>query len=256
MPRRRLATSSETVAACACASTSTRSHGVPSGTARFASRRSRRACSRVRQGARSDSIGSTRTWWCARSRPPERLHTPRHGIIETRLRASADARIMVALWMIGYEDRPERSGEICVVEIFGRDIAPGRAAVGMGVHPHHDGRIRDDFERCALDIDADGAPRVRGGVASGWARLVCRRASRAHRGPGHRLPDAADAGHLRVPGAGRAPSTGRSPRRPACSTWTGCVPGVRRPDRASAERPASRLSRRCACAADPGSGRR
>jgi len=85
---------------------------------------------------------------------PQRLHTPMHGIIETRLRASADPRTMVALWMIGYEDQPERSGEICVVEIFGRDVAPGRAAVGMGVHPHHDVRIRDDFERVALDLDA------------------------------------------------------------------------------------------------------
>ena len=136
---------------------------------------------------------------------PQRLHTPRHGIIETRLRASADPRTMVALWMIGYEDRPERSGEICVVEIFGRDIAPGRAAVGMGVHPHHDGRIRDDFDRWALDIDAT-APHEYAVVwrPDGLAWYVGR-ASRAHRGPGHRLPDAADAGYLRVPGAGRAP---------------------------------------------------
>jgi beta-glucanase (GH16 family) len=89
--------------------------------------------------------------------PAERLHTPRYGIIETRLRASADPRCMVALWMIGYEDRPERSGEICVVEIFGRDVAVGRAGVGLGVHPHHDGRIRDDFERVPLAIDATAA---------------------------------------------------------------------------------------------------
>jgi hypothetical protein len=89
--------------------------------------------------------------------PVERLHTPAHGIIETRLRASTDPRIMVALWMIGFEDEPERSGEICVVEVFGRDVAPGRAAVGMGVHPHRDGRIRDDFERVELAIDATTA---------------------------------------------------------------------------------------------------
>jgi Glycosyl hydrolases family 16 len=85
--------------------------------------------------------------------PAERLHTPRYGVIETRLGASADPRCMVALWMIGFEDLPDRSGEICVVEIFGRDVAPGRTAVGMGVHPHHDGRIRDDFQRVPLDID-------------------------------------------------------------------------------------------------------
>jgi hypothetical protein len=84
---------------------------------------------------------------------PERLHTPRYGIVETRLRATADPRAMVALWMIGYEDQPERSGEICVVEIFGRDMIPGQALVGMGVHPHHDPRMRDDFEQLPLAID-------------------------------------------------------------------------------------------------------
>jgi beta-glucanase (GH16 family) len=64
---------------------------------------------------------------------------------------------MVALWMIGFEDRPDRSGEICVVEIFGRDVEAGRAGVGMGVHPHHDERIRDDFERVPTDIDVTAA---------------------------------------------------------------------------------------------------
>lgn len=84
---------------------------------------------------------------------PNRLHTPRFGIIETRLRATEDPRCMVALWMIGYEDTPERSGEICVVEVFGRDVASDHVAVGMGVHPHHDARIVDDFERVPLRMD-------------------------------------------------------------------------------------------------------
>jgi hypothetical protein len=39
------------------------------------------------------------------------------------------------------------------MEIFGRDVSPGRAAVGMGVHPHHDPRLRDDFERLELALD-------------------------------------------------------------------------------------------------------
>jgi hypothetical protein len=88
---------------------------------------------------------------------PQRLHTPTHGIVEARLRASADPRIMVALWLIGYEDAPERSGEICVAEIFGRDVTSDRALVGMGLHPHHDPGIRDDFERVALDADVTEA---------------------------------------------------------------------------------------------------
>ena len=46
---------------------------------------------------------------------------------------------MVALWMIGYEDPPERSAEICVCEIFGREVGVDHALVGMGVHPLGDG---------------------------------------------------------------------------------------------------------------------
>jgi Glycosyl hydrolases family 16 len=82
------------------------------------------------------------------------LYTPQYGRIELRAKAIADPINMVALWMIGYEDEPERSAEICVCEIFGRDVAPGQAAVGMGVHPFGDPHITDDFaaEPVAIDV--------------------------------------------------------------------------------------------------------
>jgi Glycosyl hydrolases family 16 len=83
-----------------------------------------------------------------------RLYTPQYGRIQTRLRAIDDPRCMVALWMIGYEDRPERSGEICMCEIFGRDVRDGEAAVGMGVHPFHDPQLVDEFAAEAVPIDA------------------------------------------------------------------------------------------------------
>lgn len=86
--------------------------------------------------------------------PSTRLYTPTYGRIEIRCRALADPTAMVALWMIGYEDEPERSAEICVCEIFGRDIEPGRAKVGMGVHPFGDPELGDDFEAVDLGIDA------------------------------------------------------------------------------------------------------
>ena len=82
-----------------------------------------------------------------------RLYTPRYGRIELRARALDDPRSMVALWMIGYEDAPERSAEICVCEIFGRDVGEREARVGMGVHPFGDPRIRDDFQAVPLPID-------------------------------------------------------------------------------------------------------
>ena len=83
-----------------------------------------------------------------------RLYTPQYGRIELRAKANDDPRSMVALWMIGYEDEPERSAEICICEIFGRDVTPGSAGVGVGVHPFGDDRVVDDFSRVTLPIDA------------------------------------------------------------------------------------------------------
>jgi Glycosyl hydrolases family 16 len=83
-----------------------------------------------------------------------RLYTPQYGYFEIRAKAIDDPRNMVALWMIGYGDEPEHTGEICVCEIFGRDVGPGRAAVGMGLHPFGDPRIVDEFAAEPLAIDA------------------------------------------------------------------------------------------------------
>lgn len=83
-----------------------------------------------------------------------RLYTPQYGFFEVRLKALADPRAMVAFWMIGFEDAPERSGEICICEIFGRDVGPDAARVGMGVHPFGDPALEDDFTAVALQLDA------------------------------------------------------------------------------------------------------
>jgi hypothetical protein len=83
-----------------------------------------------------------------------RLYTPQYGLVEARACALDDPLCMVALWMIGYEDEPERSAEICVFEIFGRDVEALAAAVGMGVHPFGDPNVVDDFSRERLPIDA------------------------------------------------------------------------------------------------------
>ncbi len=82
-----------------------------------------------------------------------RLYTPQYGRIELRAKAQDDPSAMVALWMIGYEDEPERSAEICVCEIFGRDVRPSDAAIGMGVHPFGDPLIVDDFSAIRVPID-------------------------------------------------------------------------------------------------------
>jgi len=83
---------------------------------------------------------------------PARLYTPRHGRIEIRCRATEDPDAMVALWMFGY-DGGERSAEICICELFGRETGPGHLTVGVGVHPFGDPIIVDDFSKVRVDCD-------------------------------------------------------------------------------------------------------
>ncbi|MBT2519151.1 glycoside hydrolase family 16 protein [Agromyces sp. ISL-38] len=83
----------------------------------------------------------------------QRLYTPRYGVIEVRAAASSDPHSMVALWMIGIEDVPEHSAEICVMEIFGNEVTDASALVGMGVHPFNDPAITDDFEKVRVELD-------------------------------------------------------------------------------------------------------
>jgi hypothetical protein len=82
-----------------------------------------------------------------------RLYTPQFGVFALEARASDDPDTMVALWMIGYEERPERSAEICICEIFAKDVGRESAAIGMGVHPFGDPTIVDDFEQVEVPID-------------------------------------------------------------------------------------------------------
>lgn len=78
--------------------------------------------------------------------PEQRLWLPHFGLIEVRLRASPHPRALTALWLIGFEHTREQSAELCIVEIFGRDVRPvGSAVVGLGIHPFGDPSLRDDF---------------------------------------------------------------------------------------------------------------
>ena len=67
--------------------------------------------------------------------------TPQYGEIELRARAVVSPRSMVALWLVGLEDRPERCAEICVTEIFGKSVRKVSAEVGMGLHSFRDASV-------------------------------------------------------------------------------------------------------------------
>jgi hypothetical protein len=80
--------------------------------------------------------------------------TPDHGYLEVRARGQVSARSMVACWLIGLEDQPERSAEICVAEVFGNAVVPGEsAAIGMGLHAFRDPAVTEDFDTVRLPID-------------------------------------------------------------------------------------------------------
>jgi hypothetical protein len=83
------------------------------------------------------------------------LYTPHYGLFELRAKATDDPRSMVALWMIGYEDEPHRSAEICVCEIFGRDVTSTTVGVGMGTRQFADPDIKGEFGVETIEMSVD-----------------------------------------------------------------------------------------------------
>lgn len=80
--------------------------------------------------------------------------TPRYGYLELRARGVVTPRSMVAWWMSGLEDTPERCGEICVAEVFGDAVEPGvAAAVGAGLKAFRDPVLAQDFEAVRVPVD-------------------------------------------------------------------------------------------------------
>jgi hypothetical protein len=79
--------------------------------------------------------------------------TPHYGLLEVRARMELSPRSMAAVWMIGVEDEPERSGEVLMFEVFGDALQPGSAAVGMGTRRFRDPKLTGDFEAPRVDID-------------------------------------------------------------------------------------------------------
>jgi len=80
-------------------------------------------------------------------------YTPRYGHVEARMRGVVSPRSMVAFWLSGIEDEPERSGEICVMEVFGDAIRDGTANVGIGVHRFRDPSLIEEWSAIPLEID-------------------------------------------------------------------------------------------------------
>jgi beta-glucanase (GH16 family) len=63
---------------------------------------------------------------------------------------------MAAMWLCGFQEAPDDCGELCVVEVFGKDVADGTAEVGVGVKAIRDPRLQDDFAAPRVPVDVAG----------------------------------------------------------------------------------------------------
>lgn len=119
----------------------------------------------IQSGVFSGDVGSTVGQQPFRDglvvREAQRAHwgwTPEYGLLEVRARLDLSPRSMASVWMIGLEQEPTRSAEICIFEVFGdaleTDGGDPTAAVGRGLHPFRDPAITDEFDapRMAIDV--------------------------------------------------------------------------------------------------------
>ena len=98
----------------------------------------------IQSGNQSGPIGSTQGQQPFQVGQTVREEQPRFegllmegGRFEIRCAMRLSPRSMAAAWLVGVEDTPERCGELCVVEVFGRSVradgSPTTAEVGKGV---------------------------------------------------------------------------------------------------------------------------
>jgi len=78
--------------------------------------------------------------------------------VEISARMELSPRSMAALWLSGFEDdeAQERCGELCVFEVFGKDLGASgspSAEVGVGVKAFRDPALTQDFAAPRLAID-------------------------------------------------------------------------------------------------------
>jgi hypothetical protein len=115
----------------------------------------------VQSGNRSGPVGSTdgqqrvhEGQLVTEEQPTFRGHLQAGGHLEIRCRMTISPRSMAAFWLCGFEDEPDRCGEICVTEVFGKDVVPGESAeVGVGLKQIRDPAVAQDFAAPRLPID-------------------------------------------------------------------------------------------------------
>lgn len=78
---------------------------------------------------------------------------PKYGLVEIKAKGIHTLSNVVSLWMIGYEDEPQRSAEICVFEIKGWNVQPEKAVIGYGIHQFADPNMKEAFFEEAFEMN-------------------------------------------------------------------------------------------------------
>jgi hypothetical protein len=117
----------------------------------------------IQSGSWSGPVGSTFGQQRFREGQVVREEQPRFegwlpdgGSVAILAAMTLSARSMAALWLNGVEDDEDqlRCGELCVFEVFGKDVEPGRSAeVGVGVKAFRDPALVQDFAAPRLPVD-------------------------------------------------------------------------------------------------------
>lgn len=84
--------------------------------------------------------------------PERRLFLPRYCRLEMRARARLNPWNLAALWLIGFEDAPEFSGEITIFEVFGHGADRDGVKVGRGIKKIHDPKLTNELDDGRLSI--------------------------------------------------------------------------------------------------------
>lgn len=112
----------------------------------------------IQSGSWSGPVGSTRGQQRYREglvvrEEQERFEgwLPSSGRVAIRCAMTLSPRSMGAMWLSGFEDdgAQEQCGELCVVEVFGKDPT----AVGVGIKAFRDPALTQDFDAPRLPID-------------------------------------------------------------------------------------------------------
>lgn len=82
-----------------------------------------------------------------------RLFLPHRCRIEMRARVKLNPWNLAGLWLIGFEDEPERSGEITLFEVFGYNVLDDGVTLGRGIKQIQDERLTEEIDEGKLPID-------------------------------------------------------------------------------------------------------